>query len=114
MTMLIAATSSAGDARERASPYTLLTIEREGNVEHRYPRVGFIFYMAGGCPFVWVDAHKQLVSGRRDLCSSIVLLLSKPYRTEGQTHSYHFSTNPGIKEVSSQTRVEGCQEHGIF
>ncbi|KAF9791092.1 hypothetical protein BJ322DRAFT_1171128 [Thelephora terrestris] len=43
------------------------------------------------------------LSGRRDLYSSIALLLSKPFTLRGQTHSYNPVANPGISEVSSQT-----------
>lgn len=46
------------------------------------------------------------MSGRRDLYSSIALLLSKPITLRGQTHSYNPVANPGISEVSSQTRLE--------
>ncbi|KAF9791061.1 hypothetical protein BJ322DRAFT_1216551 [Thelephora terrestris] len=48
----------------------------------------------------------SLLSGRRDLYSSIALLLSKPITLRGQTHSYSPVANPGISEVSSQTRLE--------
>ena len=43
------------------------------------------------------------LSGRRDLYSSIALLLSKPIAHKDQTHSYNPVANPGISEVSSQT-----------
>ncbi|KAF9780656.1 hypothetical protein BJ322DRAFT_1213679 [Thelephora terrestris] len=49
---------------------------------------------------IFVDVN---LSGRRDLYSSITLLLSKPITRRGQTHSYNPVANPGISEVSSQT-----------
>ena len=41
--------------------------ERERNVKDRYPRVGFVFHMTCGGPFVWVDAHEQLARLREQL-----------------------------------------------
>ncbi|KAF9779577.1 hypothetical protein BJ322DRAFT_1214197 [Thelephora terrestris] len=55
---------------------------------------------------VATEPEKIAVICRRDLYSSITLLLSKPFTRRGQTHSYNPVANPGISEVSSQTRLE--------